>query len=422
MAIHGATDESRPGAAHVGGRVPSILAVTSELPWPLDTGGHLRTFHLLRALARRFRVRLVAPAEAWQVGPVDALRDYGLEVVPVPVGPRTRWREALRAAGAAARREPYVLYRRHARGAVRSALLAEADRVPPDVIYLDHLDSWLYRAALPRVPAVVDLHNVYSVLTRRAAAGRPTAWTRRYLEREASLLGRVEGRVARTADALLTVSEEDRLHFASLGSSPIHLVPNGVDCSAYADLPAGRRSPRPVLLYVGSLSWGPNVAAARTLAVEVLPKVRERIPWARVRLVGRDPGPEVTDLARLEGVEVFGSVPDVLPHLRDATLLVVPLEAGGGTRLKILEAFAAGLPVVSTPVGCEGIAAVHGEHLLIAPRSGLADAVAALVGDPAHATRMAERARSLARDRYDWGVVGAAACGAIESVISARGR
>lgn len=409
-----------PGVA-TAGRKPSVLAVTSELPWPLDTGGHLRTFHLLRALARRFRVRLVAPAPPGQGGAVDALRGHGLAVIPVAVRPRAHWREAMRAAGAAVRREPYVLYRRHDRGPVRAALRAEAGREVPDVVYLDHLDSWIYRAALPRAAAVVDLHNVYSVLAHRAAAERHSSWSRRYLEGEASRLDRIERLVARSAEALLTVSEEDRRHFASLGASRVHLVPNGVDCSAYAQLPAGRRSGEPILLYVGALSWGPNVAAARVLASEILPRVRERIPGARVRIIGRDPGPAVTELGRLEGVEVIGSVPDVLPHLREATVLVVPLEAGGGTRLKILEAFAAGLPVVSTPVGCEGIDATDGEHIVVAERRRLADAVASLLDDPESSDRMARRARTLARGRYDWDIAGESARAAVEAAIAEGG-
>lgn len=397
----------------------AVLAVTSELPWPLNTGGHLRTFHLLRALAQRFRVRLVVPVESGQEKSVSVLRENGIDVLPAPVSPRVRWREAVRAMQAAARREPYVLYHRHNRDATWAALQAAIRHEVPDVLYLDHLDSWIYRPVLPDTPVVADLHNVYSVLTRRTAAEQPAPWVRLYLRGEAALLDKIERRVAGAADALLTVSDEDRRRFAGLGPRPIYLVPNGVDCAAYAALPTGRRSAAPILLYVGALSWGPNAAAARTLAAEVLPRVRTRIPDARVQLIGRNPGPEVQELGRLDGVEVLGSVPDVLPHLRDAAALIVPLEAGGGTRLKILEAFAAGLPVVSTPLGCEGIDARDNEHLLIADRARLADAIVALLGDPALGDRLAAQARTLARERYDWGIVGAAACAAVQAAIPA---
>lgn len=413
---------TRPGGdqrAGMAGSIRSVLATTSELPWPLDTGGHLRTFHLLRALARRFRVRLVVPVRPGQRRAVEVLGAHGIALVPVAVGPRRRGREAIRALAAAARFEPYVLYRRHDQTAVRAALRAAADREPPDVVYLDHLDSWLYRAALPDVPAVIDLHNVYSTLVRRAAEERGGPWSRLYLRREAALLDRVERRVAAVADALLTVSDEERRHFAGLGARDVRLVPNGVDCGTYETLPVGRHHTVPRIVFIGSLSWGPNVAAARFLASEVLPAVRRSIPEARLRIVGRDPTAEVQGLGRLPEVEVLGSVPEVLPHLRDASLLAVPLAAGGGTRLKILEAFAAGLPVVSTPIGAEGIDAVDGEHLVIAPLEQFASALVAVLRDPARSASLAARARLLVREHYDWSTVAEVAGDAVEAVNQA---
>src|SRR5439155_18512255 len=130
-----------------------------------------------------------------------------------------------------------------------------------------------------------------------------------------------------------------------LGAKSAVLVPNGVDCSAFASLPL-ERSGGPVLLYVGAMSWRPNAQAAIFLAKEVLPVVRRTIAEARLRIVGRDPPAELLALRGLPGVEVTGGVPDVVPYFAEAQMLAVPLESGGGTRLKILEAFAAGLPVV----------------------------------------------------------------------------
>ena len=122
--------------------------------------------------------------------------------------------------------------------------------------------------------------------------------------------------------------------------------------------------------------------------------------------------------AAFRGSRLLGSVPDVLPHLGDACVLAVPLEAGGGTRLKILEAFAAGLPVVSTPVGCEGIDATDGEHLLVAPRERMAESILSLLSDRRLGERLATLARALVRERYDWNSVGATACNAVETAIA----
>ena len=174
------------------------------------------------------------------------------------------------------------------------------------------------------------------------------------------------------------------------------VVPNGVDCSAYRRRGRTARPGPPSLLYVGALDWPPNASAARLLATEILPSVRQRVPdGARRRSSARTRTPEVLALARTQpNVEVAGNVRDVVPYFRGAHVLAVPLESGGGTRLKILEAFAAGLPVVSTPVGCEGIDGVHEQHLLVADRPQFADAIVQALLDPAAAQRTRERARS----------------------------
>ncbi len=399
----------------------SVLACTSELPWPLNSGGHLRTFHLLRALARRYRVRLVAPAEGDAAEAVAALAAAGVEVHPVRVPSRTRLREALRAGLAALRGEPYVFYHRHDRRPVRHALRELCRLEPPDVVYLDHLDSFAFRRLLPAVPAVLDLHNAYSALAARAAAEHGQPFIRAYLRREARILRRVEERAARNADVLTVVSEDDARYFAAWHPSEPRLVPNGVDVAAYRDLPIGRTGP-PLILYVGAMSWEPNVAAAEFLAREALPDVRRRFPDARLRVVGRDPPSRLREAAKLPGVEIAGGVPDVIPHLAEARLLAVPLQAGGGTRLKILEAFAAGLPVVSTPVGCEGLGAVDGEHLLVAERDRFAAAVADLLANPSRGRELAGRARALAEFRFDWVTVGEAACAAVADALARAGR
>jgi glycosyltransferase involved in cell wall biosynthesis len=403
-------------------RAPSLLAITSQIPWPLNSGGHLRSFHLLRSLARRFRVRLVTTIASGQEAAVAALRQQQIDVRPVVLGgPFRLLRDPFCAATAALRGEPYVFYRRHDRRAVRATIRELLRQEKPDVLYLDHLDSLVYLPLAPHTPAVIDLHNVYSTLARRTGEEQRRRLLRYYLQREARLLERMEQRAAQTVDAVLTVSEEDARHLQALGPRSLHLVPNGVDCAAYAGLPTGRDAARPLILYVGAMSWGPNGAAAEFLAKEMLPRVRAVIPEAYVRIVGRDPGPEVTALRQLAGVEVTGGVTDVMPHLREARLLAVPLFSGGGTRLKILEAFAAGLPVVSTPVGCEGLRVIDGEHLVIAGHERFADAVTALLGDPARARRLAEQGRELVRQQYDWESVGAAACAAVAEVHAGRG-
>jgi glycosyltransferase involved in cell wall biosynthesis len=230
----------------------------------------------------------------------------------------------------------------------------------------------------------------------------------------------MEQRGAHMADRLLTVSDDEQHYFEGIGARGVKVIPNGVDCSAFQELPTGRSGQPPLILYLGNMSWGPNIGAAAFLSREVLPRLRERNPDARLRIVGRSPVREVKALADTAGVEVIGDVPDIKPHLREARVLAVPLDSGGGTRLKILEAFAAGLPVISTPIGCEGLGVSHGEHLLIANRGCFADAITMLLDDDECAVQLVYRARALAWRSFDWSIVGQAACAVVDELASSR--
>lgn len=398
----------------------SILAVTSEIPWPLDSGGHLRTYHVLRLLAAHFRVRLIFPSRSDDaVDGCTALERAGIEARAVAVGRRNPVGEAIRLSRAAIANEPYVMFARHHYQAVRRRLQEELTKSRPDVLYLDHLDSFAYAREASDLPVVGDMHNVYSRLALRLAQGERRWIPRAYLSHEANLIARMERSAARLAHTMLAVSDNEAQYFSTLGATRVTTVVNGVDCGAYAMLPVGQRTGPPTILYVGSFNWPPNAAAARFLAAEVLPVVARALPEARVLLVGKDPGPELRRLAQAsDRIEIAAHVTDVMPYLRRAHLLAVPLETGGGTRLKILEAFAAGLPVVSTPVGCEGISAVNGEHLVVSERAGFAAATLQSLLGRGVATRLAESARCLARERYDWAVVGASAVGAVAAAAA----
>lgn len=389
-----------------------VLAITSELPWPLNTGGHIRSFHLLRAVARHFDLRVVAGVGSAADPGLAVMRDHGIAVRPAITGPRRAFAEAARLARATLDGEPYVMFHRHNREAMRCAIIEALADAPADLVYLDHLDPYAFRPLFPDTPLLVDFHNLYGRLAQRVASERGGV-VGRYLAREARLLSAMEARAARDARVVMAVSAEEAREFRRLGAATVTLVPNGVDCAAYAHLPVGRAPSPPVLLYVGALSWQPNAVASEYLACTVLPEVRRTFPDAVLKLVGRDPGPAVQALAERPGVEVHGNVPDVLVYLAEASLLAVALDSGGGTRLKILEAFAAGLPVVSTPVGCEGIDAVHGEHLWVAPYETFAAGVTAVLADPQAASARAASARALAEARYDWSALGETACRAI---------
>jgi hypothetical protein len=282
----------------VSGRL-SVLAVTSQIPWPLDRGGHLRTFHLLRSLAEAYDVRLVTPDRASGEDAVAALSDAGIRLCAVPVQPRARWRDAAAVTVAAANREPYVMYARHRHREVQKQLLREAAVQQPDLWYLDHLDSFVY--APSNAPFIVDCHNVYSEVARRTGDGLGLVY-RAYLAREAHLLQRREEHVAQAAKASLAVSDRDARYFAGAGGARVYVAPNGVDTAYYASVRQAPTASDPVILFVGTLSWAPNISAVQFLARMVLPQVRRRFPSARLRVVGADAPHDVIALGALPGV------------------------------------------------------------------------------------------------------------------------
>lgn len=398
-----------------------ILAVTSEPPWPLNSGGRLRTYHLLAALARAFEhVTLVVPAPRDDFDGRAAIERTGARLELVPVGPRSRLGELRRGGRALVRSEPYVFFNRHHWTPVRQRLAALMQQHTPDAVYFDHLDGFLY-SDLARGPRqILDLHNVYSTLLERTADGHRHPLMARLLRWEAARVARMEKRAIAAVDLTFSVSDDDAAVFRGWSARRVEVVPNGVDAAAYASLPVGREtSSAPRLLFVGALSWPPNAVAVRTLATDILGRVRTRYPQAEAHLVGRAPTLDVLALASIPGVKIFADVPDVRPFLASATLLVVPLDAGGGTRLKILEAFAAGLPVISTPVGCEGIDAIDGTHLLVAEQSSLADAVLAALGNDQLCRTLASHGRTLVEASYDWQSVGRRATDAIAKMLNA---
>jgi glycosyltransferase involved in cell wall biosynthesis len=198
----------------------------------------------------------------------------------------------------------------------------------------------------------------------------------------------------------------------------IAVVENGVDCEAFVPraVESGRgETPEGIaknaIVFVGSMDYYPNAEGAVWFAREIWPAIRERVPSLEFCIVGARPTEAVQALREIEGVTVTGTVPDVRPYYQRALAAVVPLRTGGGTRLKILEAMAAGTPVVSTALGAEGLRVEPGEHYLMAGPDGAAmwvEAIAKLHTNPAECAALAERGLRRTREEYDWKSLGAA--------------
>lgn len=221
------------------------------------------------------------------------------------------------------------------------------------------------------LPWVLFQHNVEAVIWKRRCEGA-SGIEARYLRSQWNRMKSFELKACRQFDGIITVSEGDStIHRDEMKlSNVLGSVPTGVDADYFTSV-SRRPAKSPTVVFVGSMDWLANVDAVTYFVSKVWPRVRNQLPDARLQIVGRQPPPSIQSLATgMSGIEVTGTVPDVRPYMRNAHAMVVPLRIGGGTRLKILEAMAAELPVISTRVGAEGLPVKSGHHLLLADEPG----------------------------------------------------
>ena len=238
-----------------------------------------------------------------------------------------------------------------------------------------------------------------------------------YARRTARLMSEFEQRALNEFDVHITVSEQDAERLRRMNSrARIVVVENGVDVSYYDGEPSGKKTR---IVFVGSMDYHANIDGAIDFARHVWPTVRAKKPELVFTIVGRDPSPAVRDLSSIDGVEVTGTIDDVRPFYREAIAAVVPLNVGGGSRLKILEAMAAGVPVVSTTLGAEGLDVNDGENILLSDGPGqTAQAINRIIDDHELRTRLIDGGYTLVCKRYDWSSLGMKLLGQYQRLAS----
>jgi polysaccharide biosynthesis protein PslH len=375
--------------------------------WPPTSGARLRNYFLARELASRCSVTLAGirhPGDPASEPPppssgfvraivLEKDRSYTIpKLVRGLLGPLP------------------VTVLNYSSARVARSLAAILDEGEFDIVQIEvvHLMSYLpvIRSARSRPAVLADWHNIESELMRRYAETAPD-WPRRaFARRTAALIESAELRFLQACDTHVVASarERDKL-LARHPLAGIHVVPNGVDVSYYSN-PAQPPGSHHTILFVGMMDYHANIDGALWFVQQVWPGLHRRFPHLRFAIVGRNPTAEVRGLASA-GVIVTGTVPDVRPFYADALAVVVPLRIGSGTRLKILEAMAAGVPVVSTRLGAEGLDVEDGREILLADTA--ADIIAAvdrLAADPELRGQLAGNARALVRRCYDWSILG----------------
>jgi glycosyltransferase involved in cell wall biosynthesis len=255
------------------------------------------------------------------------------------------------------------------------------------------------------VPVALFEHNVEHLIWKRLSGLEARAWRRPLFEIEWRKLRRREARACARTNLTIAVSESDRRRLAELAANArVAAVPTGVDTTYFA--PDGS-SPLPArLVFSGSMDWHPNEDAVLYFIDAILPRIRGDVPDASLAVVGRHPSAKLRAAGERAGVLITGTVDDVRPYLREAAVCVVPLRAGGGTRLKIFEALALAKPVVSTSIGAEGLSLVPGQQVVIADDPAeFARAVVSLLRDPKRQQAIGLAGRRLVEHRYSWATV-----------------
>ncbi|MBV9225931.1 MAG: glycosyltransferase [Acidobacteriaceae bacterium] len=378
-----------------------ILWVKTDFLHPTTRGGQIRTLEMLRELHKRHEVHYIAFDDPLNPEGLKRSSEYASHSYPVPhkVIPKNSPAFALQLFGGLGSTIP-VAGMRYRSTAMRDTIAKVVSAHDFDAKVCDFLFPSLNIADL-RTWTLFQ-HNVESVIWERHAKSGRTAAHRAYFKLQAKRMLQWERDVCRAVAQVVAVSETDeQLMRSRFGIERVSSVPTGVDVD-YFERPSSS-SILYDLVFIGSMDWMPNVDGMRWFLSDVFPLIRQERPDCRLAIVGRNPPQALLDAAKDPQITVTGTVPDVRPFLWQSALSIVPLRVGGGTRLKIFEAMAAGTPVVSTTIGAEGLPVRHGETVQIADTAQqfAAECLKGLAA-PHYSRKIAQQGRKLVVDHYSW--------------------
>jgi glycosyltransferase involved in cell wall biosynthesis len=394
--------------------VARVLFLTELLPYPLVSGAKIRAYYVLRHLATRHRVTLlsfVRPDDRPEY--VEHLVGFLDRVHTVPMQ-RSWLRNGRALLKGLLMGRPAVVVREEI-GAMRNRVRELLDTLAFDVVHADQIPMAQYGLIGRRanVRLLLDQHNATFQIVERLARCERIWWKRLLLHREARAFARYEVDVCRQFDHVAFVTEEDRQALCSrMQEEPEEAVHRFVaERTTVIPICVDTGSVRPVqpvpnpfrVTHVGTLYWPPNVEGLVWFWERVWPQVRDRIPDAKLTLIGKNPPGHIRALGQHPDVDVPGYVSDLTSYLTETAAFIVPLRAGGGMRVKIVDAWCWGLPIVSTTIGAEGIAVRPGDNILVADSPNeYANAIVGIVEDPALQSRLRLEGRRWVEKCYSW--------------------
>lgn len=383
-----------------------ILFLAHLFPLPLDSGGKIKSYHVIRSLASEHEVRLIAFTRSRNEEVlVSEMQEICSSVSPIPLN-RSKLANIRDFALSTASGRSFIIsrdYRRQMQEAVESTICS----FKPDVVHIDHLQMAQFVPKSGQYKTVLDHHNVESTIIQRIASTADSLPMRLYASLEWPKLRIYELSVCRQCDMVVTVSEEDKRTLQAMESriSRIEAVPIGVDTNFFASVsynPGSRN-----ILSIGTMYWPPNIDSMLYFCSDIYPIIKKQLPDCRLTIAGQRPAQSIIDLGSDPSINVTGYVDDIREVAKDCGVFVVPLRSGSGVRVKILNALAMGLPVVSTSIGAEGLEAEDGIHLLIADTPGeFARAVIDVLSDSDLAASIGKAGRHMVCERYSWQTTG----------------
>lgn len=380
-----------------------LLFLSQVLPYPLDAGPKVRSYYVLRYLAQHHAITLVTFVR--RDDPPAALAH--LKTICQAVHPilltRSRAQDGVHFLSALVQNKSFLILRDDlAAMHTRIARLLRDESFA--AVHADQLSMAHYAVNLP-LRRVLDEHNAVWTITQRMSENETNPVKRALLANEADKVKRHEARLMTQFDQIITVTEQDAhaLHFSDAAPrAPIQTIPICIDPAATHPItldPCSRD-----IIFLGSMLYPPNVDGVLWFANEILPRIRAKAPETRFYIVGARPAASIVALGQSDPrIIVTGYVADATPYLEQSAVFLVPLRAGGGMRVKILDAWARGLPIVTTSLGCEGIEVVPNENLLVADSpASFASAVLQLLNDPPRAQALARSGRAWVESHYAW--------------------
>lgn len=381
-----------------------LLWLKTDLLHPIDKGGKIRSYHMLRELKKLHHVTYLALDDGTAArDAVERADEYCHELIRVPHRTSAKFSSAFFADLARNMWSP-LPYAVHKYRSVEFSRWVERENMKADVVVCDFLfPSVNVPDRLPR-PSVLFQHNVEALIWRRHADIQTNRLARLYFREQWRRMQAFERTACHKFDAIVAVSAQDRAMMEQdYGAPYVREIPTGVDTEYFRPFPSSEPDPYHVV-FSGSMDWLPNHDAMKYFCQQILPRIRASLPAVTFTIVGRNPFPDTVALSREHAsIRVTGRVEDVRPYIEQASVYVIPLRIGGGTRLKVFEAMAMEKPIVSTSIGVEGLPVAHGSDVLIADEpAAFAEAVLRLLRDRSLAKRIGTAGATKVRSQFGW--------------------